>query len=142
MELVHTKDVPAIQVEDRLLQWIAGPKGQAASDRCSSCIATLQAGASAKPPHSHPECEEAIFVLSGAGEMLLESGKSHPINSGDFLLIRKNEIHMLHNTGREEMKVLCFYSAPTDNSRYDFHPIESVKIESVKIESVEKKDKE
>ena len=132
MEVIQTKDVPAIQVEDRLLQWIAGPKGQIPSDCCSSCIAKLEAGASARPPHSHPECEEAIFVLSGAGEMLLESGGSRPINSGDFLLMRKNEVHMLQNTGREEMSVLCFYSAPTDNSKYDFHPMESVEKKDTK----------
>jgi len=126
MELIHTDDVPAIHVEDRILQWIAGPKGQASSDCCSSCIVKFQPGSSAKPPHSHHDCEESIFVLSGAGEMLLEGGKTQPVKAGDFLLMRKNEIHMLANTGREEMKAICFYSAPTDNSKYDFHAIETV----------------
>jgi len=126
MEVVHTEAVPEIQVEDRILQWIAGPKGQAPSDCCSSCIVKFKPGASARPPHSHSDCEEAIFILTGAGEMLLEGGKSEPVRTNDFLLMRKNEIHLIKNTGSEEMKILCFYSAPTDNSKYDFHTMESV----------------
>lgn len=126
MEVIHTEEVPEQKVEDRLLQWIAGGKGQAHSDFCSSCIVKFKSGSSAKPPHSHPDCEEAIFILSGSGEMLLEGGRSSPIREGDFLLMRKNEIHLLQNTGREEMKAICFYSAPTDNSKYDFHPMEAV----------------
>jgi mannose-6-phosphate isomerase-like protein (cupin superfamily) len=126
MEVVHTDYVPEIQVEDRILQWITGPKGQISSGCCSSCIVKFRAGASARPPHSHRDCEEAIFLLSGDGEMLLENGRSEPVKAGDFLLMRKNEIHMIRNTGNEEMKVLCFYSAPTDNSKYDFHPLKSV----------------
>jgi len=126
MEIVNIEKVPEIQVEDRVLQWIAGPKGLAASECCSSCIVKLRAGASAKPPHSHRDCEEAIFVLSGEGEMLLENGRSEPLRAGDFLLMRKNEIHMMRNTGSGELKALCFYSAPTDNTKYDFHPMESV----------------
>ena len=126
MELIHTEQTPEIQVEDRLLQWIAGPKGQAASDCCSSCLVKFQPGACAKPPHSHRDCEEAIFILSGAGEMRMEGGAVHAVRAGDFLLMRKNEIHLLANTGQEDMKALCFYSAPTDNSKYDFHAMESV----------------
>ena len=126
MELIHTDDVPGIKVEDRVLQWIAGPMAQVSSECCSSCIAKLKPGATAKPPHSHGDCEEAIFLLSGNGEVLLEGGKSKQVKTGDFLLMRKNEIHMFKNSGSEEMKLLCFYSAPTDNSKYNFHDIESV----------------
>ena len=126
MEVICTEDVPGTQVEDRILQWIAGPKGQVPSDCCSSCIVKFQSGASAKPPHSHHDCEEAIFILSGEGEMVLEGGEEKKIRAGDFLLMRKNEIHLLRNSGREEMKAICFYSAPTDNSKYVFHSMEVV----------------
>jgi len=126
MEIIHTDDIPEINVGDRVLQWIAGPKGEVPSDCCSSCMVEFEPGASAKPPHSHADCEEAIFILWGNGEMKLEGGTSRPVKAGDFLLMRKNEIHMLTNTGLEAMKAICFYSAPTDNSKYDFHKIETV----------------
>jgi quercetin dioxygenase-like cupin family protein len=126
MELIHTEQVPEVHIEDRVLQWIVAGKGQASSDCCSSCIVQFQPGASAKPPHSHPDCEEAIFILSGSGEMLLAGGVSRPVKTGDFLLMRKDEIHLLKNSGRELMKAICFYSSPTDNTKYDFHPMEAV----------------
>jgi quercetin dioxygenase-like cupin family protein len=86
----------------------------------------FQAGASAKPPHSHADCEEAIYILSGSGEMLLQGGEVKSIAAGMFLLLRKNEIHLLRNTGQDMMKAICFYSSPTDNSKYDFHSMETV----------------
>jgi quercetin dioxygenase-like cupin family protein len=118
--------VPKIQVNDRILQWIVAENGQVSSDYCSCCIVQFQAGASAKPPHSHPDCEEAIYVLSGGGEMLLEGGEARAVTAGTFLLLRKNEIHLLRNTGREVMKAVCFYSSPTDTGKYHFYPMETV----------------
>jgi quercetin dioxygenase-like cupin family protein len=87
----------------------------------------LQPWASASPPHSHADCEEAIFILSGIGEMLLMDGDAKPVEAGTFLLLRKNEIHMLKNTSKELMKAICFYFSPTDNSKYDFYDIKMVK---------------
>jgi quercetin dioxygenase-like cupin family protein len=58
--------------------------------------------------------------------MLGKNGETKPLKAGDFILLRKNEIHMLKNTGADEMKALCFYSAPTDNSKYDFYDIASL----------------
>jgi mannose-6-phosphate isomerase-like protein (cupin superfamily) len=118
--------VPEIRVNDRILQWIVSEKGQASSLCCSCCIVQFQPGASANPPHSHNDCEEAIFILSGAGEMLLKDGEAKPVEAGAFLLLRKDEIHMLKNTGKEVMKAICFYSSPTDNSKYDFYDMKAV----------------
>jgi mannose-6-phosphate isomerase-like protein (cupin superfamily) len=113
-------------VEDRILQWVVAEKGYIPSDLCSCCIVQFQPGASAKPPHSHPDCEEVIYILSGSGEMVLEGGKSRAVSEGTFLLMRKNEIHLLKNTGPGMLKAICFYSASTDNSKYNFYPMEKV----------------
>jgi len=121
MEIIDTDTAPATRVEDRVLQWIIGERGQAASDRCAACVVRFAPGASAKPPHAHPDCEEAIFVLAGTGEMALAGGERRPVKAGDCLLMRAGEVHLLRNTGETPMKAVCFYSAPTDTSRYDFH---------------------
>jgi quercetin dioxygenase-like cupin family protein len=126
MDLIFSGDVPANKVEDRILQWVVGPKGELPSDCCSSCIVKFAPGASGRPPHSHRDCEELIYILSGSGEMLGKNGETKPLKAGDFILLRKNEIHMLKNTGAGEMKALCFYSAPTDNSKYDFYDMAAV----------------
>jgi mannose-6-phosphate isomerase-like protein (cupin superfamily) len=113
--------VPEQKVQDRTLQWIVAEKGAAVSDCCACCIVQFQPGSSAKPPHSHPDCEEAIYILSGSGEMVLKGGESKAVETGSFLLMRKNEIHLLKNTGAVPMKALCFYSSPTDTGKYDFY---------------------
>jgi mannose-6-phosphate isomerase-like protein (cupin superfamily) len=86
----------------------------------------FQEGASAKPPHSHPDCEEAIYILSGSGEIFLEGGKNLAIKEGAFLLLRKNEIHLIKNTGAGILKAICFYSSPTDNTMYDYYPMDKI----------------
>jgi mannose-6-phosphate isomerase-like protein (cupin superfamily) len=58
--------------------------------------------------------------------MLLKDGAVKPVDAGAFLLLRKDEIHMLKNTGKEIMKAICFYSSPTDNSKYDFYDMKVV----------------
>jgi quercetin dioxygenase-like cupin family protein len=126
IETFHIDQVPEIPVNDRVLQWLVAGKGQVQSELCSCCVVQFKEGASAKPPHAHPDCEEAIYILSGSGEIVLEKGKSRTVKEGSFLLLRKNEIHLLKNTGQGIMKAICFFSSPTDNSKYDFFPMESV----------------
>jgi quercetin dioxygenase-like cupin family protein len=118
--------VPGVQVNDRILKWLVGDNGQITSEQCSCCIVQFEPGASAKPPHSHPDCEESIYILCGSGEMLLEGGKFEAVREGSFLLMRKNEIHLLRNTGKDVMKAVCFYSSATNNTKYDLYPMERV----------------
>ncbi|MDR1972594.1 MAG: cupin domain-containing protein [Treponema sp.] len=129
MEILYTDQAPAIKVNDRILQWIVAENGPISSNHCSCCIVQFEPGASAKPPHSHPDCEESIYILSGSGEMVLKGGESKAVKAGSFLLMRINEVHLLRNTGDTKMKALCFYSSPTDNSKYDFYPMEIVEKE-------------
>jgi quercetin dioxygenase-like cupin family protein len=127
MEVIQTAKVPEVHIEDRVLQWIVSENGQAASECCSSCMVQFQPGASAKPPHSHPDCEEAIYILSGTGQMLLKGGEKRQVETGSFLLMRRNEVHMLTNTGPDVMKAICFYSSPTDNRKYDYYDMDVLK---------------
>ena len=127
MDSIHSGDIPTARVEDRILQWAVGPKGSISSEHCSSCIVKFSPGASAKPPHSHNDCEELIYIMSGSGEMLGKDGVSVPLKTGDFIILRIDEVHMLVNTGQVDMQALCFYSAPTDNSKYDFYDISAVR---------------
>jgi mannose-6-phosphate isomerase-like protein (cupin superfamily) len=118
--------VPEVHIEDRVLQWIVAGNGQVSSELCSCCIALFQPGASAKPPHAHSDCEEAIYILYGSGEMVLSGGEVKPVEAGSFLLMRKNEVHLLKNTGTVPMKAICFYSSPTDTRKYTLYPMEAV----------------
>ncbi len=77
-------------------------------------IATIQpAKPDDKPrgPHLHDGFEECIYVLSGTGATVAESGEI-PIKPGDIVLIPPNEKHMTRNTGSEPLVLLCFFAEP------------------------------
>ena len=89
--------------------------------RCSVRIATLavpQPGAKGtrRGPHLHDGFEECIYVLSGTGLTVSESGDIR-IGAGDIVLIPSNEKHMTSNIGSEPLVLLCFFAAPDVSAR-------------------------
>ena len=73
-----------------------------------------------RPAHSHPNGEEVIFVISGSGRVMV-AGEVQPVAPGTTVLFPQGAVHMLHNTGREEMKVVCFFAPPTGLENYRMH---------------------
>ena len=67
--------------------------------------------AAKRGPHLHDGFEECIYVLSGHGTTVAESGEI-PISPGDIVLIPPNEKHMTRNTGSEPLVLLCFFPVP------------------------------
>lgn len=129
MDIIHLKDVDKKQVNSRTLQWLVADHGAFQSDLCSCCVVEMLPGTSAKPPHSHTDEEEAIFILEGRGEMRATDGECFPVEAGTFLLMRRHEVHMLNNTGTANLKAICFYSSNTDVSKYTLYPMQEVGLE-------------
>ena len=130
MDVVHRRDIKKNQVNERYLQWMVADGGALQSKLCACCIVEILPGGSAKPPHSHTDEEEAIYVLAGRGEMLAAGGERHPVEAGTFLLVRQNEVHMLHNNGEEGLTAICFYSSNTDVGKYTLYPMQAVGMEA------------
>ena len=128
MDIIREQDVEKKQIESRYLQWLIADDGAVQSELCSCCIVEMNPGSTAKPPHSHANEEEVIFILEGRGAMITEGGKSNTVEKGSLIVMRRNEIHMLCNDSDEVMRAICFYSDKTDVSKYTFHPLESVGI--------------
>ena len=59
-------------------------------------------------PHSHSGFEECIFVLSGCGVTVADSGE-FPLNAGDTLWIPAGEKHYTRNSGDVPLQLLCFF---------------------------------
>jgi quercetin dioxygenase-like cupin family protein len=59
-------------------------------------------------PHQHSGHEECIYVLSGQGTTLAESGE-YPLKTGDTILIPSGEKHVTRNTGSVPLLLLCFF---------------------------------
>ena len=96
------------------------PEGLKAA-HCSSCVVRLAPGEKVTPAHSHPNGEEVIYIVQGSGRVLV-SGEVSPVRAGMAVLFPQGEVHMLHNTGNEEMKVVCFFAPATSLENYRMHP--------------------
>ena len=55
--------------------------------------------------------EETQFVLSGAGELLLDEG-ARPVRAGDVFVLPEGAAHDLRNTGSENLRIIAFFSSP------------------------------
>lgn len=72
-------------------------------------------------PHSHRDMEEAIYVQRGTGKAWVD-GEVTPIRAGDAVLIPSGARHMMINTGRRPLTLLCAFSAADPENRYQEHP--------------------
>ena len=57
------------------------------------------------PRHFHPY-EHEVFVLEGSGEVW-EGDQAHPLNAGDVVLVKPDEVHQFRNTSKVPLKFLC-----------------------------------
>jgi quercetin dioxygenase-like cupin family protein len=76
-------------------------------------------GQKVRPAHSHPHGEEVIYIISGSGRVLV-AGEVSQVRAGSVVLFPQGAVHMLQNTGDEEMKVVCFFSPGTNLDNYKF----------------------
>lgn len=59
-------------------------------------------------PHVHFDFEECMYVISGRGVTVAESG-DYLVKQGDTVLIPAGEKHATHNIGQEPLRLLCFF---------------------------------
>jgi quercetin dioxygenase-like cupin family protein len=116
VRVVHEDDVEALGLPGRQLSWVVAPSALAA-DHCSACVIRVAPGDKVRPAHSHPNGEEVIYVIRGRGRVLVE-GDVQPVREGSIVVFPRGAVHMLHNTGTEEMKVVCFFAPPTGLDNY------------------------
>jgi quercetin dioxygenase-like cupin family protein len=59
-------------------------------------------------PHHKHDYEHEVYIVSGAGKILLE-GDWHPIKSGDVVYVPANEEHQFRSdeSGSEPLRFLC-----------------------------------
>jgi mannose-6-phosphate isomerase-like protein (cupin superfamily) len=74
-------------------------------------VPPLKPGEAERGPHVHHGFEECIYVLAGEG-VTHSGGKEYPLKAGDTLLVPAEEKHKTICTGREPLKLLCFFPNP------------------------------
>ena len=117
--VTHEDDVNALGLPGRELRWLVAP-GALTSPKCSACVIRVAPGDKVRPAHSHPNGDEVIYIISGSGRVLV-NGEVAPVRPGSTVLFPRGQVHMLHNTSGEEMKVVCFFAPPTGLDNYQMH---------------------
>jgi quercetin dioxygenase-like cupin family protein len=62
------------------------------------------------PRHSHPNCEEYLYVLSGQCDHWIED-QCYQLQPGSLLRVPRGQSHWAHNTGWETLRMLLSYSS-------------------------------
>jgi mannose-6-phosphate isomerase-like protein (cupin superfamily) len=117
--ILHEDDIEELDIPGRRLRWLVADD-RIKAEHCSTCVIRVAPGDKVRPAHSHPEGEEVIYIISGSGRVLID-GEVSPVRAGSAVLFPQGKPHMLHNTGAEEMKVVCFFAPPTSLANYKMH---------------------
>jgi quercetin dioxygenase-like cupin family protein len=117
--ILHEDHVEALGLPGRQLSWLVG-RGGLSADHCSACMIRVAPGDKVRPAHAHPLGEEVIYIIHGTGRVLV-AGEVSPVRAGCTVLFPRGAVHMLHNTGTEEMKVVCFFAPATGLQNYEMH---------------------
>lgn len=117
--LIHETEAEEFDLPGRHLRWIVDG-GRIPAEHCSACVIRVAPGEKVRPAHSHPHGEEVIYIIHGSGRVLV-SGEVAPVRQGSTVLFPQGAVHMLHNTGADEMKVVCFFAPPTGLDNYVMH---------------------
>jgi quercetin dioxygenase-like cupin family protein len=113
---LHEDDVHALGLPGRALSWLVAP-GALEAEHCSACMIRIAPGDKVRPAHSHPNGEEVIYIVRGSGRVMVD-GEVASVKAGSTVLFPRAAVHMLHNTGSEEMKVVCFFAPATSLENY------------------------
>jgi quercetin dioxygenase-like cupin family protein len=116
---LHEDDVEALGLPGRQLSWLVAP-GALPANHCSACLIRVAPGDKVRPAHSHPNGEEVIYIIQGSGRVLVD-GEVAPVEAGTTVLFPRGAVHMLQNTGIEQMKVVCFFAPPTSLENYQMY---------------------
>jgi quercetin dioxygenase-like cupin family protein len=117
--LIHESDAEEIDLPGRRLRWVIADD-KVAAQHCSTCVIRVAPGERVRPAHSHPHGEEVIHIIRGSGRVLV-AGEVAEVREGTTVLFPQGAVHMLHNTGSEEMKVVCFFAPGTSLENYRMH---------------------
>jgi quercetin dioxygenase-like cupin family protein len=119
VSVIHESEIEELDLPGRRLRWIVGNGGIDAQE-CSVCVIRVAPGEKVRPAHSHPLGEEVIYILSGEGHVLVD-GNIATVRAGSTVLFPTGAVHMLQNSGSEEMRVVCFFAPGTSLENYRMH---------------------
>ncbi|HTZ56450.1 MAG TPA: cupin domain-containing protein [Acidobacteriaceae bacterium] len=118
LPIVDENSIEALDLPGRKLRWLMSPE-TVDPKHCSMCVIQVAPGETVRPAHSHPNGEEIIYIVRGTGKVMID-GVVQPVKAGNAVLFPQGKVHMLRNSGVEEMKVVCFFAPATNLENYKF----------------------
>jgi quercetin dioxygenase-like cupin family protein len=103
------KDQPVIEEDWGALVWLVGTKQLAGSEQTFGVV-TIKPGRR-NPLHSHPNCEELLYVMSGRCEHRIGE-ELHELAPGDVICIPRNTRHWARALGAEPLVAVISFSSP------------------------------
>jgi quercetin dioxygenase-like cupin family protein len=92
------------------LTWLAsGQLGNSATMTVGQCL--IRPG-KANPRHSHPNCEEVLYVLTGRISHTVDGGREAEMSVGDVVSVPPNTVHNARNIGTEDAVLAISFSSP------------------------------
>jgi quercetin dioxygenase-like cupin family protein len=117
--VLHENEVEPLALPGRTLRWLFTPE-RGGGKGFSMNVVRIAPGQTVQPAHSHPRHEEVIYIVSGTGCAYVD-GKIHELREGTAVLFSPGAIHMLRNTGPEDLNVACFFTPQATLNDYVFH---------------------
>ena len=116
MNVVREEDAAETNLPGRRMRILISPD-KSQSKYCQASTIEISPGDAVRPAHAHPNGEEIIYILEGAGSVLI-GNKISKVEKGTAVLFPQNTPHMLKNNGSVPMKVICFFAPPTKLDEY------------------------
>jgi len=103
-------EVPTEGYGQASLHWLVSKKTNGARELTVG-LTTIPAGGN-NPLHRHPNCEEALYVLSGEIDHYIEGTPRMRMTAGDTILVPRNAVHQAFNVGKDPAELLVSFSSP------------------------------
>lgn len=107
--IVGVNDVPTQEFPWGAIKWLCNGEIDAEAQQTLG-IVFINPGMR-NPAHSHPNCEELLYVIAGQCEHGIGDEERH-LEAGMLLRIPAGTTHSAYNSGWEPVKMLVSYSAP------------------------------
>lgn len=108
MAHVEPRSVPTHTFDWGNIKWFVTPDGTEDSGLTFGEVILLPGKGHDR--HNHPESEEVLYVLSGAGEQMLDDSEPFPVGPGATIHVPTAMFHSTRNTGWEPLRLLALYN--------------------------------
>ena len=108
MPAVDPNALPTQTFEWGSIKWLVSPETDEGASLTFGEVVLLPGKGHDR--HNHPESEEILYVLSGAGEQMVADAEPFAVTAGDTIYVPTGVFHSTRNTGWEPMRLLAIYN--------------------------------